>query len=47
MGKSDSFDRAITDFGEAYAAQNQRDYEAFMAAIADGRLAVDDAQRLA
>ena len=47
MGKSDSFDRAITDFGEAYAAQNQRDYEAFMAAIADGRLAVDDDQRLA
>ena len=47
MGKGDSFDRAITDFGEAYAAQNQRDYEAFMAAIADGRLAVDDAQRLA
>ena len=47
MGKSDSFDRAITEFGEAYAAQNQRDYEAFMAAIADGRLAVDDAQRLA
>ena len=47
MGKSDSFDRAITEFGEAYAAQNQRDYEAFMAAVADGRLAVDDAQRLA
>ncbi len=38
MGKGDSFDRAITDFSEAYAAQNLLDYEAFRTAIADGRL---------
>jgi uncharacterized protein (DUF2252 family) len=42
LGKSDSLDRAITDFSEAYADQNQRDYEAFTTAIHDGRLACSD-----
>ena len=32
------FDRAIADFAEAYADQNQRDYEALRAAVDAGRL---------
>jgi uncharacterized protein (DUF2252 family) len=36
LGSSDTFDGAIADFAEAYAAQNERDYKAFLAAIADG-----------
>ena len=42
MGKSDTLDRAIADFGEAYAAQNQSDYQAFQGAIDDGRLQAVD-----
>ena len=42
MGKSDTFDRAIADFSEAYEAQNQRDYENFVASIVEGRLPVSD-----
>jgi uncharacterized protein (DUF2252 family) len=38
LGKKDRFDRAITDFAERYADQNDRDYEAFTAAIQSGRL---------
>jgi uncharacterized protein (DUF2252 family) len=38
MGKSDAFDRSIADFSVAYADQNERDYEAFSAAIDSGRL---------
>jgi uncharacterized protein (DUF2252 family) len=38
LGKGDVFDRAITDFSEAYAEQNLRDFTAFVAAIDDGRL---------
>jgi uncharacterized protein (DUF2252 family) len=41
MGKGDTFDRAITAFAEAYAAQNQSDYERFTTAIADGVLPAD------
>ncbi len=33
LGKGDAFDRAIADFSAAYADQNERDYEAFAAAI--------------
>ncbi len=40
LGKSDKFDEAIADFSKRYADQNERDYEAFMAAIASGRLPV-------
>ena len=36
LGKSDEFDRSITDFSERYADQNERDYEAFVAAIRSG-----------
>ena len=39
MGKKDRFDQSITDFSERYADQNERDYQAFAAAIRSGRLA--------
>ena len=38
LGKKDRFDKSITDFSERYADQNERDYEAFIAAIKSGRL---------
>jgi uncharacterized protein (DUF2252 family) len=38
MGGSDKFDSAISDFAEVYADQNERDYEAFSAAVESGRL---------
>ena len=38
LGKSDAFDKAIADFSERYADQNERDYEAFSDAIRTGRL---------
>ena len=33
LGSSDRFDQAIADFAEAYADQNERDYQAFVRAI--------------
>lgn len=38
LGKSDRFDQAIADFSSSYADQNNRDFSAFMDAIASGRL---------
>jgi predicted alpha/beta hydrolase len=38
LGKSDAFDRSITDFSERYADQNEHDYEAFVKAVRSGRL---------
>ena len=38
MGGSSRFDELIADFAEAYADQNEQDYEAFLEAIASGRL---------
>jgi uncharacterized protein (DUF2252 family) len=38
LGRSESFDRAIADFSVSYADQNERDYEAFTAAVNSGRL---------
>jgi uncharacterized protein (DUF2252 family) len=38
LGKGSVFDRAIAEFATAYADQNERDYEAFAAAVASGRL---------
>jgi uncharacterized protein (DUF2252 family) len=38
LGKGDAFDKAIADFSERYADQNERDYEAFSEAIRTGRL---------
>jgi uncharacterized protein (DUF2252 family) len=38
LGKSDKFDRSITDFSARYADQNEKDYQAFAGAIRSGRL---------
>jgi uncharacterized protein (DUF2252 family) len=38
LGKSDQFDRSITDFSQRYADQNELDYQAFATAIRSGRL---------
>ena len=38
LGKGDVFDRAIGDFAEAYADQNERDYKEFARAVKGGRL---------
>ncbi|MGO9853810.1 MAG: DUF2252 domain-containing protein [Acidimicrobiales bacterium] len=38
LGKSDKFDRSITDFSQRYADQTERDYQAFTEAIRMGRL---------
>ena len=38
LGSGAAFDRAIASFAETYADQNQRDYEALLKAVADGRV---------
>ncbi len=38
LGKGDRFDRAMSRFASSYADQNERDYEALLGAIADGRV---------
>jgi len=38
LGGDDSFEKAITDFSERYADQNEKDYEQFVGAIKSGRL---------
>jgi hypothetical protein len=38
LGQGDMFDRAIAEFSVVYADQNERDYEAFTAAVNSGRL---------
>jgi len=38
LGKGDAFDKAIVDFAKRYADQNERDYEAFVAAVESGRM---------
>jgi len=38
LGGGDSFDRALATFAEAYADQNERDYDALSAAVDAGRL---------
>ena len=38
LGGGDKFDQAMADFAEAYADQNERDYEAFAAAAESGRI---------
>jgi uncharacterized protein (DUF2252 family) len=40
MGRGAAFDRAIADFADAYANQNQRDFEALKAAAEHGRIKV-------
>jgi uncharacterized protein (DUF2252 family) len=41
LGASDVFDEAITQFSAAYADQNERDYRAFVAAVAEGRITAE------
>ena len=38
LGAGDSFDRALASFAEAYADQNERDYDALRQAVASGRV---------
>jgi uncharacterized protein (DUF2252 family) len=38
LGKGDAFDRAMGDFAEAYADQNESDFKEFEAAVKKGRL---------
>ena len=38
LGGGDNFDEAMGEFAEAYADQNERDYEAFAAAVQSGRI---------
>ena len=38
LGKGPTFDRAIVEFSERYADQNEKDYAAFLDAIASGRV---------
>ena len=38
LGKTDAFDRSITDFSLAYADQNEHDYQEFVNAVKSGRL---------
>ena len=38
LGGGDTFDRAIADFSEAYADQNQRDYDALKHAVEKGQI---------
>jgi uncharacterized protein (DUF2252 family) len=38
LGRGDSFDRAVLAFAEAYAEQNERDYQALEAAVSSGRI---------
>jgi uncharacterized protein (DUF2252 family) len=38
LGTSDTFDKAIRSFSESYADQNERDYDALLKAISDGRV---------
>jgi len=40
LGRGDSFDRAMAGFAEAYADQNERDYERFAAAATQGQIEV-------
>jgi len=42
LGRTDTFDRAIATFSAAYADQNERDYDALKAAVADGRLTAEE-----
>jgi uncharacterized protein (DUF2252 family) len=41
LGKGPSFDRAIVQFSQAYAEQNERDYKALAAAAESGRITAE------
>jgi predicted alpha/beta hydrolase len=38
LGKGDAFDRAMADFAVTYADQNERDFDALVAAVGSGRV---------
>jgi NAD(P)-dependent dehydrogenase (short-subunit alcohol dehydrogenase family) len=38
LGQSDAFDRAVAEFAETYADQNERDHAALAEAVASGRV---------
>jgi hypothetical protein len=42
LGSSDALDRALARFAEAYADQNQKDYETLKAAVASGRVTAEE-----
>jgi uncharacterized protein (DUF2252 family) len=42
LGGRDVFDQALADFAEAYADQNERDYQALQAAVDEGRVAAEE-----
>lgn len=42
LGGGDNFDRAIVTFAEAYADQNQQDYESLRAAVENGAVVAED-----
>jgi hypothetical protein len=42
LGNGDRFDKAITDFADRYANQNEHDYDQFITAIRSGRLEAQD-----
>ncbi len=41
LGSGDRFDRAVLEFARAYAAQNERDHDALLAAVASGRVSAE------
>ncbi len=41
LGNGDSFDRAIVEFAEAYADQNERDYQELAAAVKSGKITAE------
>ena len=41
LGKGTVFDRAIVEFSQAYAEQNERDYRALTAAVESGRITAE------
>jgi hypothetical protein len=41
LGSGSSFDRAILSFSEAYAEQNERDYQALAKAVQTGRVTAE------
>jgi hypothetical protein len=38
LGETDAFDKAMTDFSERYADQNEQDYQDFVKAVRSGRM---------
>lgn len=42
LGSGDSFDRALVTFAEAYADQNERDHQALVDAVREGRLPAEE-----